>query len=53
MLQENWRLEEENARLSSCLAAAAKGGDLIALQDLLANLARLQSGKSKVGMLLE
>ncbi len=47
-LQESGKLEQENARLSACLAAAAKGADQSALQDLLTNMDRLRSGKSQV-----
>ena len=53
LVQENGRLEQENARLSSCLAAAAKGGDQIALQELLINLERIRSEKSQVQAPLE
>lgn len=41
-------MEEENARLSACMAAAAKGADHSTMQDLLANMDRLRSEKSKV-----
>lgn len=51
-LQENRQLEQENARLASCLAAASGASERPVLQDILNNMERLQRNKAKASALL-
>ena len=47
-MQENLKLEQENQRVITMLAASAKSENRGVLKDILSNLERLQRNKAKV-----
>ena len=49
-MQENLKLEQENQRVITMLAASAKSENRGVMKDILSNLERLQRDKAKVCM---